>query len=116
MNIAKLVQDAVKQMQHDVGTEVRYRNSYSGRGMYGAQCAGIVGSQRECMQVIAEVIKEASAQQEDPDNVMAFDNLVDTLLQYQWDSMGRSDVIIYWEDVKPLEGDDLSSEEDDEDR
>lgn len=42
--------------------DVTFRNDYSGRGMYGKSCVGIMGSMVSCMSVITEIIKELHAQ------------------------------------------------------
>lgn len=75
--------------------EVDFRNSYSGRGMYGAACVGIVGSMQDCMSVIGQVIKNAAFGNE------GLDEVVDTLLQFKTDRMGR-DVVLYWEQLEAL--------------
>lgn len=98
--IAKLVKDACEQTE-DSDYEVRFRNDYSGRGMYGRRCIGIVGSEKGCKQVVAEVLKQAHS---DPSSDLEFDTVADTLLDYDRDSMGR-DIIMYWPQVDSLEED-----------
>lgn len=78
--------------------DVEFRPSYSGRGMYGRSCIGIVGSYTKCMQVIGEVIKYASRDIED-DNSRDFENIVDTMLEFSQDNMGY-DIIMYWENLQ----------------
>lgn len=97
--IARMVKEAVEAVGDD--EQVSFYNGYSGRGMYGSECVGITGSKSECMKLIAEVIKlahEASAS----DDEVEFDDVVDCLLDYEQDSMGRSDVIIYWRQLNKL--------------
>ena len=56
------VQEALRKACEDVGDSdiVSFRNTYSGRGMYGRQCVGIVGTMAECQLVIAQVVKNLS--------------------------------------------------------
>ena len=92
--------------------EVSFRNDYSGRGMYGRQCVGIVSTTRECNKVIAAVINalmssvSARALEGDSykltDAEQEFEQSVELLLDNQQDSMGYG-VIIYWESLAPLE-------------
>lgn len=97
----ELIRDMVDQANGDDGP-VHFRAGYSGRGMYGMRCVGIVGSMRACMRVIAEVIKwelDSVPDSSDPGRYAAqreVERLVDTLLAFDTDSMGRSDVILYW--------------------
>lgn len=77
--------------------EVSFYNGYSGRGMYGRKCVGITGSFSDCMMVLGELIKEAK---EEP----GFDDMVDQLLDFKQDSMGR-DVILYWPELEDIEED-----------
>jgi hypothetical protein len=94
--IAELVKDAVD----NTGDEgVSFYNGYSGRGMYGRKCIGVVGSEKGCMQVVAEVLKQAHS---DPSSDLEFDTVADTLLDYDRDSMGR-DIIMYWPQLDVLE-------------
>ncbi len=107
--IAKLVKDVCEQTE-DSDYEVRFRNDYSGRGMYGRNCIGIVGSEKGCLQVIAAALKQARADSIH-DSEVDFDGMVDTLMDFDRDSMGR-DIIIYWPQVDSLE-EDLSIEDED---
>ena len=93
MSLQELIKDAA-----ECADEVTFRNGYSGRGMYGKKCVGIVGTMINCMAVIAEVIKTCK---DDED----FDEAVDTLLQFTTDNMGW-DVIVYWEELEDISLDD----------
>lgn len=88
--------------------------SYSGRGMYGSVCFAIVGSQHECHQAMAGVIKAMTEKVIDftenmNDEIETGETLdrarndlekwIDTLFKFEMDSMGRSDVVIYWRDI-----------------
>ena len=90
--IARLLEEYAEQFG-----EVSFYNDYSGRGMYGRKCVGLSGSLRDCMQVIAEVIKDAHLCEQ-----LNFNDVVDTLLDAQQDSMGRG-VILYWPEITALE-------------
>jgi hypothetical protein len=115
------VQEALREACEDVGDSdiVSFRNTYSGRGMYGRQCVGIVGSMAECQLVIAQVIKTLSMalsrvakESVDPDYSATEDDLADTendfdlaitsLMNFSMDNMGRSDVILYWPSLEPI--------------
>ena len=82
-------QELLEAACHDHSIVV-FHNNYSGRGMFGRTCVGIVGSMSDCMCVIASVIKEAAS-----DRDISLDYTVDTLLDFSQDSMGR-DVILFW--------------------
>ncbi len=108
MNIAKLISDAVLSYNEQAGDKlVSFRNSYSGRGMYGRDCVGITGPLGDCRKVIAMVINDAYDNEEpasdDTDYFFDFRGMVDSLLDWEQDSMGRSDMILYWSDIKPME-------------
>lgn len=94
ITLQQQLRDAVENMGWP-DDDVSFRNSYSGRGMYGRECVGIVGSFESCMAVIGEVIKE---NKEEP----GFDEMVDQLLDFSQDSMGM-DVILYWPELAALE-------------
>lgn len=93
MKFAKLIKEICDLNYYSV----EFYNGYSGRGMYGKKCVGITGQTEGCRFVIAEVIKEAH-NTKDAD----FEELVDTILNFSQDSMGR-DVILYWSDIAAIE-------------
>jgi hypothetical protein len=124
--IAAAVEYCDKEACGDSG--LSFRPSYSGRGMYGKDCVGVVGGKAEIMELIAYIIQEAhaahvsavvaTAQIEDTLQYAAkrgaaeevereasdfAARAVDTLLNFSQDSMGRSDVIIYWEELSSKE-------------
>lgn len=105
----------VKQLRTacDNAGDVQFRESYSGRGMYGRACVGIVGTMDDCMAVIAEI--NATLTQE------LFDTAIDAgdgeenaahdlndavqamqrqLFRFSWDSMGWT-TIVYWPAIDP---------------
>lgn len=95
-SLAQLIQEIAENGDDDT----RFRADYSGRGMYGRQCVGIVGDSTCLQQVIAQVIKDAHRQSDDLD--LDFDDVVDALLDYSEDSMGR-DRIFYWPSIQMAE-------------
>jgi hypothetical protein len=100
MTLQELIEEACKQTEGS-GAEVNFRNSYSGRGMYGQQCVGITGGRKDCMRVIAEVIKMAYAESIENDDIDK-DDAVDTLLDHDQDSMGH-DIILYWPQLASID-------------
>ena len=96
------IQELLKQACEDHGN-VSFRNTYSGRGMYGRQCVGIAGDNGDIYSVIAQVIKDSKESDK-------FDWIVDTLLiQSNEDSMGMG-IIIYWTCLKSIEETDPNAE------
>jgi hypothetical protein len=106
--------------------EVTFRNNYSGRGMYGRQCIGIVGDIVACQLVIAQVIKDLgwrisrvskesidpdySASPEDLDETMQdYELKVEHILQFRQDDMGLN-VILYWPNLEPIDEENLDIE------
>lgn len=97
--LAQLIRDAVEQYGDE--DAVSFRNGYSGRGMFGRGCVGIVGDRHTCMDIIAQVIKDAHLQSASDDDI-EFDSVVDTILDYSQDNMGM-DIIIYWSQIPAIE-------------
>lgn len=114
------IQEALREACEDVGDSriVSFRNTYSGRGMYGSQCVGISGSLAECQLVIAQVVKnlsmalsrvakesldpDYSATQDDlADTENDFDNAINNLMNFSMDSMGHG-TILYWPNLEPI--------------
>lgn len=96
--------DAFKTAAGNLGLEIR--TDYSGRGMYGATCAGIVGSISDLIQFVLEV-KDL---EDDDDKV----ELLEDLPNVSKDSMGY-DTIFYWQGIEGEPEDDVDDDEDDED-
>lgn len=84
--------------------DVDFRDDYSGRGMYGETCVGVVGSPSELMDVIIEVIKVlandmVNAIEHNPYAPLDdFEKAVDKLFSYRTGHMGM-DMIFYWPDI-----------------
>lgn len=81
----------------DCQGEVTIYSRYSGRGMYGAKCPGITGTEEMCKAIISEFVKQAAAETNARDDI-SFSELVDQVLNYSQDSMGLR-VIFYWPGV-----------------
>lgn len=90
--------------------QVTVRKAYSGRGMYGSTCVGIVCSnatvaQQVISSIIADMFSEmhsatidAESEEEMRESYSMLNEATtcsSALLEYSWDSMGRA-VIIYW--------------------
>ena len=98
------IQQALKdgaQCSDDLG--VKFRNSYSGRAMYGKSCVGLVGSHEYCMKVVGFAIEDLAQTLLDSDepDFYEFGQCVDALMRFRTDSMGF-DVILYWPDLESL--------------
>jgi len=119
------VQEALREACEDVGDSsvISFRNTYSGRGMYGRQCVGITGDMTDCQAAIAYVVKELSMalsrvakESVDPDYSATpddladtendFDHAINTLMDFRMDSMGLG-VILYWPELEPIEDENL---------
>jgi hypothetical protein len=92
------------------GCDVKFYESYSGRGMYGKSCVGVVGSFKECMGIMVETIKACeqdielnSDYSQDPNSVYEFQQRLDSLKDAEFDSMGREMLIVYWPGLEPIE-------------
>jgi len=93
--LVEMIRDAAE----DMGDEVRFRDSYSGRGMYGRECVGVVGSEDSCMALVGEVIKRMHYE---ANPAVDFSQAVDLIMNISRDSMGRS-MILYWPQLAPVE-------------
>ncbi len=88
------------------GEDITIQTDYSGRGMYGRRCFAVVGSEMALRGMIIEIIQEMMSDLASSGTGNAEDMLpdaqgyVDTLLSYDRDSMGRSDIVIYWSDLQ----------------
>lgn len=73
--------------------EINFRDNYSGRGMYGRSCIGIVGSAKDLM-----ILCVALFQREGDVSDAVAEVGLDPWLDIHWDSMGM-DMIYYWPDI-----------------
>jgi hypothetical protein len=73
----------------DAGLETR---SYSGRGMFGKECVSFNVEHDKLIGEIAAVVEVASINYQD-DTVSEF---VRMLKRARTDSMGRSEIVVYW--------------------
>lgn len=112
MHLQQIIKDAVDNLNsYSDEPDVRFRNDYSGRGMYGRQCVGIVGTESECMRVIGQVIKQARIKLMVPqmgsselEGHQLFEEVVDTMLDFSQDTMSLRSVIMYWPELIPIVG------------
>ena len=95
-DLIKKIADYAEELAND---EFEVRWDYSGRGMYGTQCFGIVGGTNVPVAFGAAVAQVAA----DGDSV-AEDFLYDVLRGMSTDSMGRS-TIYYWSNIQLDEAD-----------
>jgi hypothetical protein len=130
----KSLQECIKDACDEVGDPhiMSFYNTYSGRGMYGRQCVGIVGTMNECQLIIGHVIKDLSmalsrvakesvlpdysATEDDlADTENDFDKAINQLMNFGQDNMGMAGVILYWPDLEPIQEENLQIEFPDED-
>jgi hypothetical protein len=88
----------------EYGPKVEFWPNYSGRGMYGSPCVAIVGHRQDCQQLIATVIQTMADSLEwdtktSDDLFQQFNQYVERIMQYDWDTMGF-DQVWYWPDLK----------------
>lgn len=103
------LQSEIKQAAHEC--DVSFRQSYSGRGMFGRSCIAVTGSLSDVQTVIAqtilalqeEVIQAVQDAGEDEEKIDAADDMrgilsdyVETILDYKTDNMGGWDIVAYW--------------------
>lgn len=81
--------------------EVWYKSDYSGRGMFGKTCHGIIGPLGDVKGVISETIKELRHTLGDEEYAHAdfFGEAIDILMRWEPDNMGH-DVIYYWRSLR----------------
>lgn len=122
--VTTLISMSAELKDDDVSTR-----SYSGRAMYGARCIAIVGSGRDCMKAIARVINSkiqllaaqelarVECEEVSEHNIEVEDvtELVEELMNYRQDSMGRDDIVVYWPDAEMSDEDEEKLNVDDED-
>lgn len=89
------------QMLQESELEVR---SYSGRGMYGDECVGVICSSEwevceKLMAYLADEIESAS-NDEERSVVIAFQrDVADQIARSLADHMGRDNIIVYWRNL-----------------
>lgn len=88
-NLRNLIEQTLKDSSY-----VRFRSSYSGRGMYGESCIGIVGTENDCREALCELIQEVHDISVHADDTH-FRESINILMSYHKDTMGY-DVIFYW--------------------
>ena len=98
----------IVELADDYDIQVR---SYSGRGMYGKSCLGLVGRQSDVMNLLIKSIVEAVklTRRSDTSADKALDHVSDIFEEFgrmSVDSMGRSS-IYYFEDMEIKIGDEI---------
>lgn len=90
-SLARLIEEAAED------TGVSFRPNYSGRGMYGRSCVGIVGSSQDLAAVMTEVAYNlAPLSAEGWEGNQRLREELESLFQYSSDSMGMGR-IFYWQ-------------------
>jgi hypothetical protein len=98
--------DAIKKVVEN-NDDYKLRTDYSGRGMYGKACVGIVAYSPD------EVLKEIILEINDLEDPYYRADIINELFDYRTDSMGLKK-IIYWPNIKADEFDEEDSEESEE--
>lgn len=112
MTLQEMIREACEGQQGgDSGAAVRFRKDYSGRGMYGRGCIGVVGDHRGLVELQTQIILEmtatiaARARAGDDaglaDAEAEFEENLVALLNYSTDSMGR-EWVFYWPSLEPI--------------
>ena len=102
----KTFTDYIKEAIEAIGLDAHLR-SYSGRGMYGSSCVGVVCSMQEFVQIVTQAAIDAD-KDEDCDINFSYD-----VSKVSSDSMGLS-TIYYWPSQKWLPEYDTSDVYDDD--
>ena len=91
----RLTYDRIKEMAEEAGYEFR---SYSGRGMFGKQCASVV-SDESMMRTLAALVECCSDTEEAAELLRA---MRDDNMGRGDDNMGRG-IVLYWPRVRLLD-------------
>jgi hypothetical protein len=83
---------------------------YSGRGMYGCKCIGIVGSAKDLMRFTLILIEQQKVVESDDSYIEAnrddedgvWGTIHEDWLEVRWDNMG-SDTIFYWPSIQTID-------------
>ncbi len=112
IKLAHLIAQAAK----DAG--IGFRNSYSGRAMYGRTCIAVTGSMDEIQKIVSAVagelvdlVFEAAIDSDDNTNEAyatrdEIRDMMDQLTKYNWDSMGL-DTVVYWRKIESISEDEM---------
>ncbi len=93
----------------DDAEDMRFRESYSGRGMFGRTCVSVVGCMQSFQQMMFTVLAESASELQDTtidgteeEAAEAFSqhmSFIQHITDFKMDSMGL-DTIFYWEDLE----------------
>ncbi len=86
---------AIDKAASEMGVEVTLYEEYSGRGMYGKTTAGVVGRLNEIIACIAQAAVRIAWLEEPEYDPQTSNDFVSDMKKLSWDSMGRSDMIVY---------------------
>ncbi len=112
INLASMIAQAAL----DAG--IGFRNSYSGRAMYGRACVAVTGSMDDIQKLVGAVAGELvdlafKAAVDSDDNTNEAYNTrdevraaIESLTQYSWDSMGL-DTVVYWRKIEAISDDEM---------
>jgi hypothetical protein len=89
----------VQLVQDDGDFDVRV--DYSGRGMYGRKCFGIVGYPSDLAHFLTRLPLYLAEDEGEP-VINVVNDVVDEWMQLSWDSMGQQ-TIFYWPSVQVLD-------------
>lgn len=107
--------EALRTLCEESDYEIRFEGQYSGRGMFGKKCVGLVGLKPTAMRFIGGVIQdfhfkayELAVQVDGPNRdsmsekadlaLLRAQEVTDLLMSMEWDTMGY-DVIAYWKEL-----------------
>jgi capsule polysaccharide export protein KpsC/LpsZ len=111
-----LLQEHIRQATKTVGGVAHFQNSFTNKSM-GKPCVAIIGSLRECMLVINQVIKDMAdalstiAQKAGAgetlqelliDAELQFNANVDILLGFNIEYQSRISYVVYWPALEPV--------------
>ena len=107
METITFTRDDLREMAYEAEVDVKFTDTYSGRGMYGERCFGITGSNAEIMTFLLSVAFKAGEAEGAGYETSPERDLFELLngSSPSTDSMGY-DLIMYWPRVQiEIEGD-----------
>lgn len=96
----------IKQELTEILSKNENARSYSGRGMYGEKCVGIVGS--SFSEIFSNVVDDIFYSADDSENNRTHE-LMQLVMRFKHDSMGK-DMIVYWEQLGRADESDSNDE------
>lgn len=90
---------AILEAADEIGLEMKEREGYSGRGMYGKDTVGIVlDSENDLLVSVATAairLKEKEDELEDAPGTLTVEEFLDDIKRIRRDNMGRDSIIVY---------------------